>query len=109
MKKFCFDIDGVICSTENNKYHLSKPNKKAIEKINELYSSGNYIVIFTSRYMGRSKERPAIAKKKGFKFTQKQLKAWGVKFDKLLMGKPSYDIFVDDKAYGFKKKWYNNL
>ena len=64
MKKFCFDIDGVICSTENNKYHLSKPNKKAIEKINELHSSGNYIVIFTSRYMGRSKERPAIAKKK---------------------------------------------
>ena len=105
MKKFCFDIDGVICSTENNKYHLSKPNKKAIEKINELYSSGNYIVIFTSRYMGRSKERPAIAKKRGFKFTQKQLKL-GVKFDKLLMGKPSHD-FVDIK-YGFKK-WYNNL
>ena len=52
-------------------------------KINELYSSGNYIVIFTSRYMGRSKERPAIAKKRGFKFTQKQLKTWGVKFDKL--------------------------
>ena len=74
MKRFCFDIDGVICSTKNNKYHLSKPNKKAIEKINELYSSGNYIVIFTSRYMGRSKERPAIAKKEDLNLLRNNLK-----------------------------------
>ena len=25
------------------------------------------------------------------------------------MGKPSYDIFVDDKAFGFKTKWVNSL
>ena len=25
------------------------------------------------------------------------------------MGKPSYDLFVDDKAYGFKKDWAKKL
>jgi hypothetical protein len=25
------------------------------------------------------------------------------------MGKPSYDLFVDDKAYGFKKNWIKNI
>jgi len=25
------------------------------------------------------------------------------------MGKPSYDLFVDDKAYGFKKNWAKNI
>ena len=23
------------------------------------------------------------------------------------MGKPSYDIFIDDKAYGYNYKWLN--
>ena len=38
-----------------------------------------------------------------------QLKKWKVKFHKLIMGKPSYDLFIDDKAYGFKKNWYLSI
>ena len=45
---------------------------KAIEKINELYF-GNYIIIL-SRYMGRSKERPAIAKKEDLNLLRNNLK-----------------------------------
>jgi len=29
--------------------------------------------------------------------TLKQFKEWGVKFHELKMGKPAYDLFVDDK------------
>ena len=51
-----FDIDGVICKTKKNNYS-SKPIKKAIKKINQLYDKGNYIKLFTSRFMGRNKEK----------------------------------------------------
>ena len=30
----CFDLDGVICLTKKNYYHLSRPIKKNIKKIN---------------------------------------------------------------------------
>ena len=59
MKKkyiFCFDIDNVICKTINKNYKTSKPNKKAISKINELYENEHFIKLFTGRYMGRNKE-----------------------------------------------------
>ena len=45
MKKYCFDIDGVICKTVKNKYKSSNPNNKVIELINNLYEQGNYIII----------------------------------------------------------------
>ena len=55
--------------------------------------------------MGRSNDRPNLAKKKGFKFTKNQLKKWNLKYHKLIMGKPSYDIFIDDKNLEFSKNW----
>ena len=71
-----FDLDGVICKTKGNSYHLSKPNKQSIKKVNELYQKGNYIKIFTARFMGRSKENKSAAIKKGFILTKKQLMNW---------------------------------
>lgn len=107
MKKkiICFDIDGVICKTKKNNYIGSKPNKSVIKIINFLYDKGHIIKIFTSRYMGRSNERKTLAKKKAEPITKKQLKKWGVKYNHLIFGKPSYDYFIDDKAYNFKDKW----
>ena len=37
--------------------------------------------------------------------TLNTLKKWNVKFNELIMCKPSYDIFIDDKAFGFSNKW----
>jgi len=108
MKRFCFDLDGVICSTLKNNYKESKPKKGVIKTINLLYRK-NYIIVFTSRFMGRSKENQNIAKKKGYKFTFNQIKKWGLKFDKLILGKPSYDVFVDDKSLNFQKKWLKDF
>ena len=56
--------------------------------------------------MGRSNEKVNLAKKKGYKFTKQQLIDWGLKFHKLKFGKPSYDVFVDDKNFLFKKNWH---
>ena len=109
IKKLCFDIDNTICSTNKNHYFSSKPNLKAIKKINKLYEKGFFIILFTSRFMGRNNENINLAKKKGFKFTTKQLKSWNLKYHKLIFGKPSFDLFIDDKSIYFKKTWYKDI
>jgi len=108
-KIICFDIDNVICKTEKNFYSKSKPIKKNIKFINDLFDKGFVIKIFTARFMGRSNENAKIAKQKASNLTIKQLKKWGVKYNSLIFGKPSFDIMVDDKALGFKKNWTQSL
>ncbi len=107
-KILCFDIDGVICLTKNKNYRLAKPNIENIKFINNLYK-GFKIIIFTARYMGRNNENIIKAKRQGYKFTSDQLSKWGLKYHKLIFGKPSFDIFVDDKNLGFKKEWIKQL
>ena len=38
--------------------------------------------------------------------TLKQLKKWDVKYHKLIFGKPSFDLYIDDKVLFFKDNWY---
>ncbi len=104
-KKICFDIDGVICETKNNNYRKSKPLKKNIELINFLYDKNFEIIIYTARFMGRNNDQISKAKKQGLSFTKNQLKKWNLKYDKLFFGKPSFDLFIDDKSFFFKKNW----
>tara|TARA_X000000368_G_C22649650_1_gene544697 strand:- start:8 stop:373 length:366 start_codon:yes stop_codon:yes gene_type:complete len=106
---FCFDLDNTICKTVGNKYKLSKPDHAAINAINLLYDKGHIIKIFTARYMGRSNDNIKKANKKIYKFTYNQLKKWNLKFHKLFVTKPSSDIYIDDKAYGYKPNWKRNL
>tara|TARA_A100001011_G_scaffold400429_1_gene514905 strand:+ start:1126 stop:1488 length:363 start_codon:yes stop_codon:yes gene_type:complete len=109
IKIICFDIDNTLCITYNNDYKNSKPIKKNISIVNQLHSKNYYIKIFTSRFMGRSKEKNKLAKKKGYEFTKTQLKNWKLKYDELIFGKPSFDLLIDDKALFFNKKWANKL
>ena len=106
LKTYCFDIDCVICRTYKNHYKKSKPIFSSIDKINELYLRGNRIILFTSRFMGRSGEKVSLAKKRGYSLTINQLTKWKVKFHKLIFGKPSYDFIIDDKSVFFRKNWH---
>ena len=111
MKKliFCFDIDNILCISPNNNYKKSKPIKKNIRLVNLLMKNGHCIKLFTSRHMGRNNENKFLAKKQSYNFTKKQLKKWGVNYHKLIFGKPSYDVFIDDKNLGHKKNWASTL
>ena len=109
LQKICFDIDGVICKTKKNNYKESKPYKKSIDFINKLFDKGHTVIIFTARYMGRNNEKIHLAKKQGFQMTKKQLKNWNVKYHKLIFGKPSFDLIIDDKSYDFKKDWIKKI
>ena len=82
------------------------PNRiKKIQFINDLYHRGYFIKLFTSRYMGRNKENEKKAKKQGYNYTKKQLKDWGLNYNELIFGKPSFDIYIDDKNLEFKSSW----
>jgi hypothetical protein len=94
---FVIDIDGTICSSGND-YENSIPRYDRIEKINELYDSGNTIKYLTARGMGRYKDSRMMAHKEFYDLTYNQLKSWGCKFHQLIMGKPSGDIYIDDKG-----------
>ncbi len=108
-KTLCFDLDNIICRTKNNSYRNSKPINKNIDFINNLYDRGFTIKIFTARFMGRNNDNVFKAKKQGLNLTKKQLSNWNVKYHKLIMGKPSFDIVIDDKNLEFKINWIKSL
>ena len=106
LKIICFDIDNVICKTNTTKnYSKSGPIKKNIKVINEAYNKGFNIILYTARYMGRCNGSISKVKKHIKPFTLKQLKKWGVKYHKIYFGKPSFDLFIDDKSLFFKRNW----
>ena len=106
---FAFDIDNTICETKNSAYSKSIPKKNIIKLINKLKKNGHEIKIFTSRYMGRNKNNSNLVKKKYYNSVKKYLKKWGLEYDKLILGKPSYDYFIDDKTINPKNYNLNKL
>ena len=99
MKTYVFDIDGTICTKPQNKdYEDSLPLIARIEKVNELFDKGNKIVFFTARGMGRNKGNSDKCYEEFYELTNKQLILWGVKYHKLILGKPSGDFYIDDKG-----------
>ena len=102
--RYCFDIDGTICTwVKGRNYEDAKPMKHRIKKVNDLYDAGNHITYFTARAMGRFSDLPhKYAQKEASlalrDLTEEQLAEWGCKYHRLLMGKPHADIFVDDKG-----------
>ena len=90
--KYCFDIDGTICSQDkDHQYHLAEPYEDVVKKINELYDAGHEIIFFTARGSGSGKDWTVL--------TKGQLNKWGIKFHQLIMNKkPDFDVLIDDKA-----------
>tara|TARA_R100001443_G_scaffold103792_1_gene112244 strand:- start:124 stop:471 length:348 start_codon:yes stop_codon:yes gene_type:complete len=95
---YVFDIDGTLCTLSGGIYEEAKPISHRIQKVNELYNNGHTIILNTARGMGRTKNNALLAEKLFRELTEEQLNNWGVKYHKLFMGKPSGDIYVDDKG-----------
>lgn len=89
-KIFLIDIDNTICRTDKSNYIWSLPIYDNINKFNEIFECGHEVNYWTAR--------GAVSGENWDDFTIKQLNSWNVKYDNLLMGKPHYDIWIDDKA-----------
>ena len=94
---YVFDLDETLCES-NGDYRSSVPHLDRIEIVNRLKGQGARVVIFTARGMRTFHGVRFLAKLRWGRITKMQLKLWGVQFDKLILGKPSGDIYVDDKA-----------
>jgi len=105
----CFDLDNVICETNNVKYKDAKPILKTIKIINKAYNSKFEILIFTGRFYGKCNGNLKEILKMDKGLTKKQLKKWRVKYHSLIFGKPVFDVYVDDKNFEFKKNWHKKF
>jgi hypothetical protein len=88
--KYMVDIDNTICETHGSDYENSKPYVDRISYMNLLYDQGHEIHYWTARGGSSGKD--------WYYFTKDQLAEWGVKYTSFNTGKPSYDLWVDDKA-----------
>lgn len=97
---YIFDIDGTICTMPNrtSNYEEAKPIVERVKIINELFDTGNIIIFHTARGMRTFKNDGKKAHDEYYSLTYNQLNDWGLKFHKLIMGKPSGDLYVDDKG-----------
>jgi quercetin dioxygenase-like cupin family protein len=97
MKRYFIDLDNTLCKTENSCYANSVPIIERIQYVNEIKSAGNHITIWTARGATTGIDHTEL--------TKTQLTEWGVQYDELLMGKPNYDIYIDDKSFNVDSYW----
>jgi hypothetical protein len=92
---YCFDIDGTLCTNTEGTYDQAQPYPDRIARVNTLYEAGHKIFLYTARgsTTGISWE----------KLTREQLKSWGVKYHEVYFGKPTANIYVDDKGISLKE------
>lgn len=110
MKRIAFDLDDVICKHDSKydslgplKYNYCLPIEKNIELVNALHNSGYEILIYTARGMSEYKGNLNLIYENLYDLTYKCLVSWGVKFDRLVMGKLNYDVLIDDKVINSAK------
>ena len=95
--KYFIDLDNTLCFTKDSDYINSTPIIERISYINELKMQGNYITIWTARGAKSGIDHREL--------TLKQLAEWNIQYDELLMGKPDYDIYIDDKSFNVDSFW----
>lgn len=105
----CFDMDGVICKNNGGDYENAPPIEYSITNINRLYDLGYKIIIFTARFGQRF---PGRQYQLGYEISINWLRKNNVKFHEFHMGKPHYDMMVDDKGVrveGANKDHWQNV
>lgn len=88
--KYMVDIDGTICTNTSGDYKSAEPLPERIAKLNELFDAGHEIHYWTARGGTTGIDWSILM--------LTQLRDWGVKYTSANIGKPVYDIWIDDKA-----------
>lgn len=85
--KIVFDLDGTLCEERQTfERSLAEPIQENINRVIEAKKAGHTIIIYSSR--GWQEYRMTIF----------WLNSHNVPYDMLILGKPMYDLWVDDKA-----------
>lgn len=86
----CFDLDGTLCTNTFGSYEEAEPYWWAIERVGDLARASHHIIILTARGTATGIDWREV--------TEAQLARWEVPHDGLFFGKPSADVYVDDRA-----------
>ena len=89
-------MDEIICT--GKPYDQATPIKETIEYAKELKAAGHIIIVFTARGMNSNNGNVGRIIASLSELTLHQLYDWGMPYDELWFGKPSYDILIDDKS-----------
>ena len=91
MKVYCFDIDGTLCTSAEGAHENAEPIPERIAQVNRLHTAGHTILLYSTR--------ETTADIDWRELTERQMEAWGVRYHQLFLGKPTADIYVDEKAF----------
>lgn len=95
--KYYIDLDNTLCYTIDGDYDNAQPINERINIVNNLKSEGHHITIWTAR--------GATSGINYRELTETQLNKWDIKYDVLLMNKPDYDVYIDDKSFNVDTIW----
>lgn len=87
---YCFDIDGTLCTNTEGEYSSAEPFLDMIAHVNSLFEAGHRILLYTARGATTGIDWRNV--------TIQQLQDWNVSYHQLYMGKPTADVYIDDKA-----------
>lgn len=90
MGTLCFDLDGTLCTNTGGAYETAQPLAWSIARLNALAAAGHRVIVLTARGSATGIDWRVT--------TEAQLERWGVRYDALHFGKPSADVYVDDRA-----------
>jgi len=90
MIKYCFDLDGTLCTNTEGKYEDAQPFAARILHVNRVFDEGGEVTIFTARGSETGIDWREL--------TETQLELWGVKYNRLILGKPFAHQYIDDRA-----------
>jgi len=94
--RICFDLDDTLCT--GKPYKDAVPIEGREELLKSLKGKGHTIIIYTARGMGTSNGNIGKSMARIGKITLNQLEEWNFVFDEIVFGKPSADLYVDDKG-----------
>lgn len=110
-KLLVIDMDGTLTLQDTGMDYVNAlPRQETIDKVNALWLSGDWhVTIFTAR--GMQQFRGDLEKIEAFYrgITEAWLEKYRVYHDDLRFGKPSADLYVDDKNWSINEFVAANL
>jgi hypothetical protein len=88
--KVCLDIDGTLCTNTDGRYEDAVPFPDVIAEVARVRAAGHRVILYTARGNTTGIDWRQL--------TIRQLAQWGVPYDELVMGKPTADVYIDDRA-----------
>jgi hypothetical protein len=105
--KIAVDLDGTLCTWHPGRYELAEPLTDALSAVRELARQGHEIWIYTGRGSGLGGAEAAEAR--WGEVTRRQLADWKIEHSRLIFGKPTFDLLIDDRAIALSESWLEQV